>query len=90
MKIGASVSNQAVTRILNTTASADVAYAIDLLSANDKSDLGNGISTTDRKDVAFGTSVNSDTKIFKHCVCGKLRTRNGVSMVQSSINLMKQ
>ena len=43
MKIGASVSNQAVTRSLNTTASADVAYAIDLLSANDKRDLSVGI-----------------------------------------------
>lgn len=55
MKNGASVSNQAVTWILNTTAYAVVDYAIDLLAAKDKRvhDLGN--STTDRKDVAFGT-----------------------------------
>ena len=66
MKIGASVSNQAVTGILKTTVSADVDYAIELLAANDKIDLDLGISTTDRKDVAFGTGVHSDTKVFRY------------------------
>lgn len=89
MKIGASVSNQAVTLILNTTAYADVDYAIDLLSANDKRDLGVGIPTIDGKDVVFDADVQlvpkySDIALDAYYATKASPKKDKVNLLQSS------
>ena len=62
VKAGASASKKAGAGVLNTSASADVAYATDTLSASVKADLGLAIPTNEAEKLAFGADVQVAAK----------------------------
>ena len=62
VKAGASASKKPGAGVLNTSASADVAYATDTLSASVKADLGLAIPTNDAEKLAFGAAVQVAAK----------------------------